>query len=60
MAELKMRTIELPALRSDPYDAVNPTILTTDANGMAPIPADMCFPILFFQESPPANQPRVS
>jgi len=57
MAELKMRTIELPALRSDPYDAVNPTILTTDSNGMAPIPADMCFPILFFQESPPANQP---
>ena len=55
MAELKMRTIELPALRSNPYSAT-PTILTTDAQGMAPIPADMCFPILFFQESPPSNQ----
>jgi hypothetical protein len=57
MAELKMRTIELPALRSDPYASVDPTILTTDENGMAPIPSDMCFPILFFQESPPSNQP---
>jgi len=57
MAELKMRTIELPALRSDPYSDSNPTILTTDAKGMAPIPADMNFPILFFQESPPSDQP---
>jgi hypothetical protein len=56
MAELKMRTIELPALRSNPYDDVNPTVLITDAKGMAPIPADMCFPILFFQESQPSNQ----
>jgi hypothetical protein len=56
MAELKMRTIELPALRSNPYDA-NPAILTTNSQGMAPIPADMCFPILFFQESQPSNQP---
>ena len=50
-AELKMRTIELPALRSNPYDTVSPSILTTDTNGMAPIPADMNWPILFFQES---------
>jgi hypothetical protein len=57
MAELKMRTIELPALRSNPYDDLNPTVLVTDAKGMAPIPADMCFPILFFQESQPTNQP---
>jgi hypothetical protein len=57
MAELKMRTIELPALRSDPYDALDPAILTTDANGMAPIPADMCFPILFFQDTYPESQP---
>jgi hypothetical protein len=56
MAELKMRTIELPALRSNPYDPSNPTILTTNADGMAPIPADMVFPILFFQESAPSNQ----
>jgi hypothetical protein len=51
LAELKMRTIELPALRSNPYGD-DPTVLVTDANGMAPIPADMCFPILFFQETP--------
>lgn len=56
MAELKMRTIELPALRSNPYDDLDPTVLITDAKGMAPIPADMCFPILFFQESQPSNQ----
>jgi hypothetical protein len=57
MAELKMRTIELPALRSNPYDNLNPAELITDAKGMAPIPADMCFPILFFQESQPTDQP---
>jgi hypothetical protein len=57
LCELKMRTIELPALRSNPYDANNPSILTTNSEGMAPIPADMVFPILFFQESPPSNQP---
>ena len=57
MAELKMRTIELPALRSNPYDDVDPAVLITDAKGMSPIPADMCFPILFFQESQPTNQP---
>jgi hypothetical protein len=57
MAELKMRTIELPALRSNPYDDLDPTVLVTDAKGMAPIPADMCFPILFFQESQPTDQP---
>ena len=56
MAELKMRTIEIPALRSNPYDAT-PTVLVTNAQGMAPIPADMCFPILFFQESQPTQQP---
>lgn len=56
MAELKMRTIELPALRSDPYNVNTPSVLTTDANGLAPIPADMVFPILFFQETPPSNQ----
>jgi hypothetical protein len=56
MAELKMRTIEIPALRSNPYDAT-PTVLVTNSQGMAPIPADMCFPILFFQESQPTQQP---
>jgi hypothetical protein len=52
LAELKMRVIELPGLRTNPYDTVNPTILTTDTQGMAPIPADMNWPILFFQETP--------
>ena len=51
LAELKMRTIELPALRSDPYDPVNPSVLTVGTNGYAPIPADMQWPILFFQDS---------
>ena len=37
MGELKMRKLELPALRTDPYDPVAPTILTTDENGMAQI-----------------------
>lgn len=56
MCELKMRTLELPALRSNPYDAIAPSILTTNSAGMAPIPSDMVFPILFFQETPPQNQ----
>lgn len=57
LAELKMRTIELPALRSDPYDPTEPSFLTTNAQGLAPIPADMCFPILFFQDTAPSNAP---
>jgi len=57
MCELKMRTIELPALRSDPYTTTTPTILTTNAQGMAPIPTDMNSPILFFQDTQPQNQP---
>lgn len=52
LAELKMRKLELPALRTDPYSNVAPTVLTTDAQGMAPIPADMNWPIFFFQETP--------
>lgn len=52
LAELKMRVCELPALRTNPYDPVSPTTLTTDAQGMAPIPADMNWPILFFQQTP--------
>lgn len=56
LCELKMRTIELPALRSNPYGDT-PAHLTTNADGMAPIPADMNKPILFFQTSAPSNQP---
>lgn len=51
LCELKMRTIELPALRSNPYGD-DGDHLTTDSNGMAPIPADMNKPILFFQDTP--------
>lgn len=50
-SELKMRMIELPALRTNPYGD-DPTFLVTNAQGMAPIPADMNMPILFFQETP--------
>jgi hypothetical protein len=48
MAELSMRNIELPALRSDPYAIEN--IGVADANGRVPIPGDMNKPILFFKQ----------
>ena len=56
LCELKMRTIELPALRTDPYGDI-PSTLLTDSQGMAPIPADMNKPILFFQETPNSEVP---
>jgi hypothetical protein len=46
--ELAMRNIELPALRSNPYDAAY--IGTVGNNSMLEIPADMNKPILFFQQ----------
>ena len=51
-AELSFRTIYLPALRSNPYDPVNPSAIVTNTNGLAPIPADMNWPIIFFQQTP--------
>ena len=60
MAELKMRTIELPALRTDPYSLTNPSILTVNAQGLAPIPADMNLPILFFQETYSTTSPTTT
>ena len=45
-AELMMRNIELPALRTNPYE----TFGTVGANQLMPIPADMNKPILFFQQ----------
>jgi hypothetical protein len=57
LAELKMRTVELPALRSNPYDPSNPDYVTTNAQGLAPIPADMNWPILFFQQTPNSDTP---
>lgn len=48
MAEMSMRNIELPALRSDPYAPEN--IGVADAQGRVPIPGDMNKPILFFKQ----------
>ena len=48
LAEMSMRNIELPALRSDPYAPEN--IGVVDATGGIPIPGDMNKPILFFKQ----------
>lgn len=48
LAELSMRNIELPALRSDPYDPLY--IGVVDSEGGIPIPGDMNKPILFFKQ----------
>ena len=53
MAEMSMRNIELPALRSDPYDAAN--IGIADSQGRIDIPADMNKPILFFKQGNPGG-----
>jgi hypothetical protein len=54
LAELSMRNVELPALRSDPYDVAN--IGVADADGYIPIPADMNKPILFFKQGNPGGE----
>ena len=54
MAELSMRNIELPALRSNPYDPQN--IGIADSQGRINIPADMNKPILFFKQGQPGGQ----
>jgi hypothetical protein len=56
-AELSFRTIYLPALRSNPYDPVSPSSVVTNTNGQAPIPADMNWPIIFFQQTPSSEVP---
>jgi hypothetical protein len=48
LAEMMMRNLELPILRSNPYDSSS--IYTADANGRIAIPADMLKPILFFKQ----------
>jgi hypothetical protein len=53
LAELAMRNIELPALRSDPYAPEN--IGVADQNGYISIPADMNKPILFFKQGNPGG-----
>ena len=49
LAELSMRNIELPALRSNPYDSEN--IGVADEYGRVNIPNDMNKPILFFNQN---------
>ena len=46
LAELMMRNIELPALRTNPYN----TFGVADENGYIDIPADINRPILFFNQ----------
>ena len=53
MAELSMRNIEVPALRSNPYASEN--IGIADANGYIDIPTDMNKPILFFKQGNPGG-----
>lgn len=53
LAEMSMRNIELPALRSDPYDPIN--IGVADSLGRIPIPADMNKPIVFFKQGDPGG-----
>jgi len=48
LGELSMRNIELPALRSNPYDPMYIGIV--DSTGSIPIPGDMNKPILFFKQ----------
>lgn len=48
LGELSMRNVELPALRSDPYDPQYIGIV--DSEGGIPIPGDMNKPILFFKQ----------
>ena len=47
-AELMLRNIELPQLRSNPYDPA--FIGTADQYGSVPIPPDMNKPIVFFKQ----------
>ena len=53
-AEMALRNIELPALRSDPY--ATEYIGTIDSTGMLPIPQDMNKPILFFLQGSNGQQ----
>jgi len=48
LGELSMRNLEIPALRSDPYDPLY--IGVVDSQGSVPIPGDMNKPILFFKQ----------
>ena len=54
LAELAMRNIELPILRTDPYATQN--IGVVDQFGNVPIPGDMNKPILFFKQGTPGGE----
>lgn len=54
--ELAMRNIELPALRTNPYE----TFGVVGANQLMPIPPDMNKPILFFQQGQPPSEGQFS
>jgi hypothetical protein len=51
LAEMMMRNIELPGLRTNPWT----TIGTADQYGAIPIPPDMNRPILFFNQGTPGT-----
>jgi len=53
LAEMSMRNLEIPALRTDPWT----TLGTCASDGSLPIPADMLKPILFFQQGTPNTMP---
>ena len=53
MGEMMMRNLELPIMRSDPY---NPQFqAVADSNGYIDIPGDMLKPILFFKQGTPSG-----
>ena len=53
LAEMMMRNIELPALRTNPYNVIG----VANASGQVPIPADMNKPIIFFNQGNPGAAP---
>jgi len=53
LAELSMRNIELPALRTNPYEVTG----VANSLGQIPIPADMVKPIIFFNQGNPGGVP---
>jgi hypothetical protein len=56
LAEMSMRNIELPALRTNPWT----TIGVANQYGQVPIPADMNRPILFFNQGNGASTPQAN
>ena len=53
MGEMMMRNVELPIMRSDPYE--EQFIVPADEFGTIPIPGDMLKPILFFKMGSPSS-----